>query len=1002
MMQNTQINRHQLGRLIGANKGDGFYELHYASGEIARLYILSDGIFRLLIDPSKKYNSTDSLVDLSKFDQTSFKNSTPRATSDSFIIKAGNYQIIFDQKAATMSIFDEVLHRNRLRQISPIELDQKSSYEFLKQNKNEFYFGGGIQNGAFSHKGEAITIQTDGITGTGGVLSQVPFFWSNAGFGELRNTTSKGIYDFGKLHANSTIIEHQSPIFDNFYLLANSPQEILAKYYSLTGTPLMPPKYAMSLGHLGNFIDTNWQASQAKDRKACQFENGGYYARTNNPEITSYKASLNGEEEYQFSARAMIDRYQKQHFKLGWLVANYDQNKLDPTSSSNLNEYAALHGVEAGIWTNSLTPDITKGTSFILNHKANKETLLKENKDLQNTLNRKRSFVLTDRGFAGSQSLAAIIFGESGGTWDNIASQIRTLLGANLSGEALTGISVDGKNGGGNAQIAVRDFEWKALTPLLFNLDDQSPFSKTPFTYNSKITAINHAYLSLREKLESYLYTLLHNMQKGGLIVSPLFMEFPHEQINYTDQVGHEFMLGPNLLVAPITNGREDENSDSLKDNVYLPSHRTMWIDLFSGQKFLGGRVYNELSYPTWHLPVFVRGGAIFDIGKRNFVFYPQNSSTACFYDDNNYSDFAHNQTKTKVESNLQNNQLTITLHPVEGEYSGMEVNQATQLNIMCDSYPDRISVKVNDQLIDLQEYGAKEAFDHAKEGIFYNTQYSWLEEFDRYRESKMQALQIKLGKHVITQDEIKVIIQNFNYGNRTLVHSITDSVLHSPKAIQVDPAKISAHSIQVSWANLAPKVQFEINGILYDGITGSSFTFHELKPDTRYTMRMRYANGNKVSEWSEIFTCKTKKAALAYAVKNIKVSSNYLADEKHPLTYLTDLKPASEWQTKDKFDPAKPLTLTFNFEDVEDLSRMTFIPHNIDTNMTPTLISLETSKDGLNFEPYQAKITWRKDSKNKVIGLRDVKARAIRLTIHQSSGDKVASKGIIFFKPKK
>src|SRR5699024_12239972 len=79
-------------------------------------------------------------------------------------------------------------------------------------------------------------------------------------------------------------------------------------------------------------------------------------------------------------------------------------------------------------------------------------------------------------------------------------------------------------------------------------------------------------------------------------IVRPLVLAFPHERVNYTNQVKHEFMLGNNLLIAPITNGREDPSGASLKDNLYLPDHRTMWIDLFTGKKLIGGRIYDKRS----------------------------------------------------------------------------------------------------------------------------------------------------------------------------------------------------------------------------------------------------------------------------------------------------------------------------------------------------------------------------------------------------------------------
>ncbi|WP_127345502.1 TIM-barrel domain-containing protein [Lactobacillus amylolyticus] len=1002
MTQDTQINRHQLGRLIGASKCDHFYELHYATGEIARLYILADGIFRLFIDPDKKFDENHSgLVNLSKFNNHFFEKSSPRATSESFIIQSGSFQLIFEQKTATMSIFDESLHRTRFSQLSPIELGSNQTIESLKQNKNEFYFGGGIQNGSFSHKGKRIYIKRDGITGAGGVLSQIPFFWSNAGFGEFRNTNQAGEYDFGKINENAALIKHEDRIFDNFYLIGNSPSDLIYKYYLLTGLPLMPPKYALDLGHMGNFLTTLWKPSEAKERNATMFEDGNYYARTKDPNESSGKASLNGEEEYQFSARGAIDRYQKFHFPLGWLVPNYGISDLEEEALTNFNDYANTHGVEVGIWVKNNLSSLPKSISFIATATDNIAQLQKDTDSLKVNLNRKRPFIISNSGSVGSQAYSALAFGTAGGNWDNIGTQVASLLGAGLSGETLVGGSVDGTTGGGNAQIAIRDFEWKAFTPLLFNINDQSKFSKTPFAYNSKMSNINHAYFALRQQLKPYLYTLIYGTQKGHPFVQPLFMDFPHEQVNYTEQVGHEFMLGSSILVAPITNGREDSNGNSRKDNLYLPGHRTMWIDLFTGEKYIGGRVYNKLSYPTWHLPVFVRGGAIFDLGNRNFVLYPQAKSSISFYDDNGYTDFTHNHTETRVTSDLNSSKLTITIDPVKGDYSGMETNSTTNLNIMCDAYPDRVTVKINDQLINLQEYGTSDAFAHAKEGFFYNTNYSWMPEFDQYREAKQTALQIKLGSRDVTDTKFEIIIQNFNYGSQTLVHSITDSVLRSPKGISLDPAKITAHSLSVSWTKMTDQVQFEINGILYDGIDGDKFTFHELEPNKRYVMRMRYVAGNKVSEWSEPFGAITKHAAIDYAIRNVQTTCNYAENPAHPIKYLTDLKLASEWETKDQFDENKPLTLTFAFEDVEKLSRMAFIPRNIDRQGTPVEVGIEISTDGQNFKPYGEHINWKADAKNKVIGLRDVSAKAIRMTVYKSSGPLVAGKEVLFFRAK-
>ena len=165
--------------------------------------------------------------------------------------------------------------------------------------------------------------------------------------------------------------------------------------------------------------------------------------------------------------------------------------------------------------------------------------------------------------------------------------------------------------------------------------------------------------------------------------------------------------------------------------------------------------------------------------------------------------------------------------------------------------------------------------------------------------------------------------------------------------------------------------------------------------------MRMRYVAGNKVSEWSEPFGAITKKAAIDYAVRGVETICNYPEDPKHPVKYLTDLKLASEWQIKDKFDEEKPLTLVFRFDKIEKLSRMAFVPRNLDRNANPVEVGIELSNDGHTFKPYGERYTWKADAKNKVIGLRNVSAKAIRMTVYKSSGSSIAGKEVIFFREK-
>ncbi|MCT7688872.1 MAG: hypothetical protein N4S04_03105, partial [Lactobacillus crispatus] len=86
----------------------------------------------------------------------------------------------------------------------------------------------------------------------------------------------------------------------------------------------------------------------------------------------------------------------------------------------------------------------------------------------------------------------------------------------------------------------------------------------------------------------------------------------------------------------------------------------------------------------------------------------------------------------------------------------------------------------------------------------------------------------------------------------------------------------------------------------------------------------------------------------------------------------------------------------------LEHLSRMGWVPRKIDHQGDPVEVSVELSSDGVNFKPYGDHLTWKSDSKNKVVGLRNVDAKAIRLKVYKSSGPFVAAKEVIFFRDKK
>src|SRR5258705_320431 len=80
----------------------------------------------------------------------------------------------------------------------------------------------------------------------------------------------------------------------------------------------------------------------------------------------------------------------------------------------------------------------------------------------------------------------------------------------------------------------------------------------------------------------------------------PLFLEFPADPAAW--EVEDQFLLGPDLLVAPVT------ELGARGRRVYLPAGAE-WTDIDTGRRHAGG-AYVDLAAPLDRIPVLVRDDA--------------------------------------------------------------------------------------------------------------------------------------------------------------------------------------------------------------------------------------------------------------------------------------------------------------------------------------------------------------------------------------------------------
>jgi alpha-D-xyloside xylohydrolase len=228
-----------------------------------------------------------------------------------------------------------------------------------------------------------------------------------------------------------------------------------------------------------------------------------------------------------------------------------------------------------------------------------------------------RPLTLIRSAWAGSQRHGAALWsGDIAPTFASLATQIRAGLNVAMSGIPWWNTDIGGFLGGdpddpAYREVLVRWFQYGTFSPIMRLHGDREPnqpFSASMsggpnevWSYGEQAYGILAAHLRLRERLRPYLAELSEAAHRTGAPpMRPLFFDFPDDDRTWT--VGDQFLLGPDVLVAPIA------EAGVRARRVYLPAG-TRWLDPTTGTLHDGG-VTVEAPAPLERIPVFVREGA--------------------------------------------------------------------------------------------------------------------------------------------------------------------------------------------------------------------------------------------------------------------------------------------------------------------------------------------------------------------------------------------------------
>jgi len=195
-------------------------------------------------------------------------------------------------------------------------------------------------------------------------------------------------------------------------------------------------------------------------------------------------------------------------------------------------------------------------------------------------------------------------------SWDD-RDGIKTAVTGLLS-SGLSGFSLNHSDTGGYTTITHLLMDYHRSKELFQRWAELNAFTAILRTHEGNRPADNHQVNSDADTLSHFarcarMYVALADYrrelmneaaERGYPLVRPLFFHYPQDEA--THDLRHQFLLGPDLLVAPVL----DKGKDRV--DVYVPAGT--WEHVWTGEQFGSG--WHNVSAPIGSPAVFVRAGS--------------------------------------------------------------------------------------------------------------------------------------------------------------------------------------------------------------------------------------------------------------------------------------------------------------------------------------------------------------------------------------------------------
>ena len=573
-------------------------------------------------------------------------------------IKSGSLSLVIIKETFSMTYLrdGEVITKSSGRDLGFMKTDWKGfAYDkggdaYMRQELSlsvgEMVYGMGERFTAFAKNGQSVDIwNEDGGTSTYQSYKNVPFYITNKGYGVFVNHPEKVSFEIGTEHVSKAEFSVPGECLDYFLINGPSMKDVLVRYTDLTGKPSLPPQWTFGLWlstsfttnydeetvmsfidgmeergiplqvfhfdcfwmkefHWSDFVwdsrvfpDPNGLLKRIKDKglKVCVWINS-YIGQESD-------IFAEGMEKGYFVKRTNGDVWQWDMWQPGMALVDFTnpdackwfQDKLEVLLDMGVDCFKTDFGERIPV-ENVVYFD---GSDPMKMH--NYYTYL-YNKTVYELLERKRgkgeAVLFARSATAGGQKFPVHWGGDCWSNYEAMSESMRGGLSLTMSGFGYWSHDIGGFEATSTADVYKR---WAAFGLLSTHSRFHGSNSyRVPWAYDDEAVDVVRFFTKLKLSLLPYLYSSAATTAKTGVpMMRSMVLEYERDPIcAYLDK---QYMLGDNLLVAPIFN-------DKGQASYYLP--KGTWTNYFTGEK-VAGNVWREEHHDYHSIPLMVRENSI-------------------------------------------------------------------------------------------------------------------------------------------------------------------------------------------------------------------------------------------------------------------------------------------------------------------------------------------------------------------------------------------------------